>query len=92
MRTRPRRPVAMSRTEPLNLTKLVKTFNEAGEFKPGREVVIAPTALHIGLIKSLIRPDIKLATQNLWKVDVRPLPAPPLPRATVPSPVSSPLP
>ncbi|KAK8800682.1 hypothetical protein WA158_000007 [Blastocystis sp. Blastoise] len=52
-----------------SLTKLVKEFNEAGEFKPNRDIVIAPTALHIGMIKSMIRPDIKLATQNLWKVD-----------------------
>ena len=37
--------------------------------KADRDIVIAPTALHIGFVKDMIRPEIEIAAQNIWKVN-----------------------
>ena len=53
-----------------SLTDLINTFNAAGEIKADRDVVIAPTAIHIGFVQGLLRPEIQIAAQNIWKVNV----------------------
>lgn len=52
------------------MTDLINTFNAAGEIKADRDVVIAPTAIHIGFVQGLLRPEIQIAAQNIWKVNV----------------------
>ncbi|KAK8802617.1 hypothetical protein WA171_006293 [Blastocystis sp. BT1] len=52
-----------------SLTDLINTFNAAGEIKADRDVVIAPTAIHIGFVQGLLRPEIQIAAQNIWKVN-----------------------
>ena len=32
--------------------------------------MIAPTAMHIGFVQGLMRPEIEIAAQNIWKVNV----------------------
>ena len=54
-----------------SLEKLIAAFNAAPELKADRDIVIAPTALHISLAKSLLRKEIQVAAQNIWKVNVR---------------------
>jgi triosephosphate isomerase len=44
---------------------LIKELNDGGDFPALAEVVIAPTALHIGSVKSSIRADINVACQNI---------------------------
>jgi triosephosphate isomerase len=44
---------------------LIKELNEGGDFPALAEVVIAPTALHIGAVKASIRPDINIAAQSI---------------------------
>lgn len=53
-----------------SLTELINAFNAAGDLKADRDIVIAPTALHISLAKSLLRKEIEVAAQNIWKVNV----------------------
>lgn len=53
-----------------SLEKLIAAFNAAPELKADRDIVIAPTALHLSLAKSL-RKEIQVAAQNIWKVNVR---------------------
>ena len=49
---------------------MINVFNAAGEIKGDRDVVIAPTAMHIGFVQGLMRPEIEIAAQNIWKVNV----------------------
>ena len=53
-----------------SIEELIAAFNNAGELKADRDIVIAPTALHIGLAQSLLRKEIEVAAQNIWKVNV----------------------
>lgn len=47
--------------------KLVELLNGAGAFADNAEVVVAPTALHLGAVQEKLRPDIQVAAQNLWE-------------------------
>lgn len=53
-----------------SLTELINAFNAAGDLKTDRDIVIAPTALHISLAKNLLRKEIEVSAQNIWKVNV----------------------
>lgn len=53
-----------------SIEELIAAFNNAGELKADRDIVIAPTALHLGLAQSLLRKEIEVAAQNIWKVNV----------------------
>ena len=53
-----------------SIEELIAAFNNAGELKADRDIVIAPTALHLGLAQSLFRKEIEVAAQNIWKVNV----------------------
>ena len=53
-----------------SIEELINAFNNAGELKADRDIVIAPTALHLGLAQSLFRKEIEVAAQNIWKVNV----------------------
>ena len=53
-----------------SLTELINAFNAAGDLKGDRDIVIAPTALHISLAKNLLRKEIEVAAQNIWTVNV----------------------
>ena len=76
----------------------VKLLNDAGALPANAEVVIAPSALHIGLAKQALRADVGVAIQNIHTAKVRrtpwlpsllspPSPPPPPPnRAPPPSP------
>jgi len=46
---------------------LVKTLNEGGDFPANAEVVCAPPMLFIDYVKTNIRPDIAVSTQNVAK-------------------------
>jgi len=48
------------------VSKLVQMLNGAGEFPSNAEVVVAPTALHLGNVLSGVRKDVNVAVQNLW--------------------------
>ncbi|CBK22961.2 uncharacterized protein [Blastocystis hominis] len=52
-----------------SLTELINAFNAAGDLKTDRDIVIAPTALHISLAKNLLRKEIEVSAQNIWKVN-----------------------
>ena len=52
------------------MEELISAFNNAGELKADRDIVIAPTALHLGFAQSLFRKEIEVAAQNIWKVNV----------------------
>jgi len=50
------------------LNALIDGFNSCGEFPSNAQVVIAPTSLHLPIVKDrLKRADVELAVQNLWK-------------------------
>ena len=53
-----------------SIETLIAAFNAAPELKTDRDIVIAPTALHLGLAQSLLRKEIQVAAQNIWKVNV----------------------
>ena len=63
----------------------VKLLNEAGAFPPNVDVVIAPSALHIGAALASARPEVTVAIQNIHTAKVRwplwplllPIPPPP---------------
>jgi triosephosphate isomerase len=47
---------------------LADALNAAPAFPENAQVVVAPTALHLGAVKErLRRPDLELAVQNVWK-------------------------
>jgi triosephosphate isomerase len=48
-----------------SIEELVKTYNDGGEFPASAEVVIAPTALHIGYVMENMRKDVSVAAQNI---------------------------
>jgi triosephosphate isomerase len=45
----------------------VEVLNAGGKFAENAEVVVAPTALHLGAVQSKLRPDIQVAVQNVWE-------------------------
>jgi hypothetical protein len=49
----------------------VKVLNEAGAFPSNVEVVIAPSALHIGTVAAGLRPEVGVAIQNIHTAKVR---------------------
>lgn len=75
-----------------SLTELINAFNAAGDLKTDRDIVIAPTALHISLAKNLLRKEIEVSAQNIWKVNVGKRALFVICRAMVPTPASSLLP
>jgi triosephosphate isomerase len=48
-----------------SIQALVKTYNEGGAFPPSVEVVVAPTALHVGYVMDNIRQDVAVCAQNV---------------------------
>ena len=48
-----------------SIKALVKTYNDGGSFPDSVEVVVAPTALHIGYALDNLRPDVKVCAQNV---------------------------
>lgn len=50
-----------------SVAALVDVLNRGGSFPPNAEVVVAPTALHIGDVFSSIRTDVAVAAQNVWR-------------------------
>jgi triosephosphate isomerase len=48
-----------------SIDSLVKAWNAAGDFPDSVEVVLAPSAVHLELVRQQIRPDIQLAAQNV---------------------------
>ena len=44
---------------------LVETYNAGGDFPASAEVVVAPTALHIGYVQDHMRPDVQVCAQNI---------------------------
>ena len=45
--------------------QLVEVLNKAGTFSPNSEVVIAAPSIHLQHLKSIIRPDISIAAQDV---------------------------
>ncbi|GBG34141.1 Triosephosphate isomerase [Hondaea fermentalgiana] len=50
-----------------SVKELIETLNSAGDFPSNAEVVVAPTALHLGMAVDGLRKDISVSVQNLWK-------------------------
>ncbi|CAK8987997.1 Triosephosphate isomerase [Durusdinium trenchii] len=48
------------------VASLIAMLNDAGEFPANAEVVIAPTALHVGKVLDEVRKDVNVSVQNLW--------------------------
>lgn len=48
-----------------SVKKMVKVLNEAGPFSANSEVVIAAPSIHLQQFKSIIRPDIAVASQDV---------------------------
>ena len=48
-----------------SIVSLCKAWNEAGDFPSSVEVVLAPAAIHMELVRQQLRPDIVLAAQNV---------------------------
>jgi triosephosphate isomerase len=48
-----------------SIEALVNTYNNGGKFPSSVEVVVAPTALHIGYVQSKMRPDVAMCAQNV---------------------------
>lgn len=48
------------------VASLVAMLNGAGEFPPDAQVVVAPTALHLGAVLAEVRKDVNVSVQNLW--------------------------
>jgi triosephosphate isomerase len=44
---------------------LAEVLNKAGSFSPNSEVVIAAPSIHLQSLKSIIRPDISVAAQDV---------------------------
>lgn len=53
----------------LQITQLVKEINELVDQKSLAEIVVAPPAIYLPLVKELIHPSIKLAAQNVYPKD-----------------------
>ena len=49
----------------------VAVLNAAGAFPANAEVVIAPSALHIGLVAAAVRADVGVAIQDIHTAKVR---------------------
>ena len=47
--------------------RCVLQLNEAGEFPENTDVVVAPTALHLGAVADKLRKDVNVACQNIGK-------------------------
>ena len=46
--------------------KLVNDVLNKAEFNPEKvEVVVAPISIHVGTVKTLLNPQVKVATQNM---------------------------
>eukprot|EP01084_Bolivina_argentea_P109553 195831_1 len=50
-----------------SVNQLVSALNDAGELPSNVEVVVAPTAIHVDLVKRNIRNDISVSMQNCGK-------------------------
>jgi len=50
---------------PDSVKDLVNTYNDAGAFPSSVEVVVAPTALHVGYVQDNCRSDIAVSAQNI---------------------------
>lgn len=48
-----------------SIKALVETYNSGGEFPASVEVVVAPTALHIGYVQEHMRKDVAVSAQNV---------------------------
>ena len=48
-----------------SIEALVKTYNEGGDIPASVEVVVAPTALHIGYVQENMRKDVAVSAQNV---------------------------
>ena len=48
-----------------SIAALVETYNNGGDFPSSVEVVVAPTALHIGYVQAHMRPDVAVCAQNV---------------------------
>lgn len=53
------------------VTAQVKVLNDAGAFPANAEVVIAPSALHIGAVVDAVRADVGVAIQDIHTAKVR---------------------
>ena len=48
-----------------SIEALVKVYNEGGSFPDSVEVVVAPTAIHIGYVQDHLRSDVACCAQNV---------------------------
>ena len=48
-----------------SIEALVKTYNAGGDIPASVEVVVAPTALHIGYVQEHMRKDVAVSAQNV---------------------------
>jgi hypothetical protein len=68
---------------------MVKLLNEMGPLPDSAEVVIAPSALHLGAVKQTLRSDVGVAIQNIHTARVRGCACTALPQARAPPPLPS---
>jgi triosephosphate isomerase (TIM) len=52
-----------------SVATLVETLNKGGAKPDNTDVVVAPTALHLGYVQANLRDDYEVSVQNIWKAE-----------------------
>lgn len=52
-----------------SVATLVETLNKGGPKPENTDVVVAPTALHIGFVQANLRDDYQVSVQNIWDAE-----------------------